>query len=418
MTGHTHLSLVIFVVLLLKWEVVVASSLVVGRSHHNKYAPHENCSTKVSVNFNHIKHCHCFCSSPFQHSFVTVAKKIHLIRRDAMFPSMLVSPWNSSELVVFSQGGHASWNIVRVSYQTVSAANYSATDSISATSAVGSFSLTKQCLDFRIFRHGSSYYIINFQENRHRKWMAMSEFKFSSGADGKRLLSSVPGSEIAFKKAKQLGAEKNWGPFSYTPSATHAPSLSGNLSAGQPYLFLEYSMDPHRILLRNPLPNGSKKKELEALVTEVACTKLTSTNDLFFNPKRMRSGTPAVLLKQHNMYLSFFHVCEFFDRNETVGADIKTYVMGAHVFDAEPPFALRYISPEPITAANFYTGPVAYRKLNYQIYPDQHLVDEEGDKVVLSVHRNDREAWVVEMTLSGLLDSLQAVETEACSSMR
>ena len=370
-------------------------------THLTSYAPHENCLAHlIPSNFQEITNCHCFCGNSQQHAFVVKAKRILLQKNDAIMPSMLVSPLNNSELIVLSQPGHSSMRTV--SFQSVSAADYTTTDGKTSTGIVGSFSLSRQCLDFRLFHFNSTFSLINFQKSVW-VWMAKSQFIFDFT---NRSFSSVRKSETSIRLARQAREEKNWGPFSFTSSKlTDKYYTNSDMPMDQLQLLFEYSINPHRILIQIPAVPGS------LLNTKMlACTKLTSRNTMFWNPAHMRSGTPAVFIQEYNVYLSFFHVSARFTNNSV----LKTYVMGAHTFDAEPPFALRHVSPEPIVAENFFVGAYAYRRLNYQIYPSQFLVRD--DKVILSMHRNDRESWVVEMNMRGLMDSLQPVDTEECSS--
>lgn len=372
--------------------IIEKSSAIVAAgygSERGEFAPHKNCSTSLPWNFDRIRKCHCFCRDENQQSFVLKTKKLKLQSKDAVMPSMIISPLNASELIVFSQAGHMSWRTV--SYQSVSSSSYITTNGISSTGIVGKFSTRSACLDFRIFLFNSSYFLINFQNFLSRNWMAQSQFKLVN-----RTFASVRSTETPLRLSQQAQFEKNWAPFSFTNT---------DIPAYQPQLLYEYSVNPHRILMN--IPKDSKTGVNTKIFT---CTQLTSNNDIFWNSSHMRSGTPAVLLKEYNVYLSFFHVLEYF----TTKSDIKTYVMGAHTFDANPPFAIRQVSPEPIVADGFFKGPYAYKRLNYQIYPSQFFVDD--DKLVLSVLRQDSQCWVVEMSLSGLMASLQPVETENCSS--
>ena len=362
----------------------------------NQYSPHKNCSTNLYLTFSRVRTCHCFCSSPNQHSFVIKSQKLDLRKHFSLMPSMFVSPWNASEYIVLSQPGHDSHR--QVTYETVSVKDYMPSSGFSPTGLLGHFSLLGHCLDFRMFTFNNSLFLVCFQQNMlNMKWMAINQFNYTDDQRGKRLF-SVVGSETPLRYTQQSRHEKNWGPFTYDQKILH-PNITFNL----PALLFEYSVNPHRILYVMPAQPGSRK----TMVKLLSCTNFTVKNDLFWNPSSMRSGVPAVLLPNKKEYLSFFHVCEYY-----LNTKIKTYVMGAHTFEAKPPFAVTHVSPEPILAENFFVGGWAYKRLNYEIYPSQFLIIE--NKIVLSIHRNDRESWVVEMYLDGLLDSLQPVETTLC----
>src|SRR5271154_2828326 len=93
------------------------------------------------------------------------------------------------------------------------------------------------------------------------------------------------------------------------------------------------------------------------------------------------------------------------------GARIPHYVMGAYVFDANPPFEITHMSPEPIIAKNFYSGQSykTFRPVRV-IFPGGFIFDKEY--IWIAYGRQDHEIWLVKLQKESLLKSLVTVEVD------
>lgn len=137
----------------------------------------------------------------------------------------------------------------------------------------------------------------------------------------------------------------------------------------------------------------------------------------------LRGGTSALLVPTDypggKSYLAFFHASN--EPMEGLGLPVrytdvlKTYVMGAYLFSAKEPYELQAISRHPITHQSMYSGkwpdlPWAYYHMDYIIFPTNYLFEEETGTIFLQYGHQDRETWVAELSLSGLLKSLIPVK--------
>ena len=81
------------------------------------------------------------------------------------------------------------------------------------------------------------------------------------------------------------------------------------------------------------------------------------------------------------------------------------------MFNSVPPFEVKYMSPAPIVAKEFYSGKSAFkRKTNYIIFPMSIIVNEEN--ILLFYGRNDKEAWLLTLNKSAVIASLVKVESK------
>ncbi len=167
--------------------------------------------------------------------------------------------------------------------------------------------------------------------------------------------------------------EKNWVPFVFHDQ-----------------LLLSYSIEPHLVL--QPAADSHQ------------CLTVANT---FSNPKWnwgiLRGGTPAV--KIGDEYLAFFHSVKDLISEQSEGARILHYFMGAYTFNAKPPFNMTKISPEPIIGKNFYNGPKynTWKPL-LVVFPGGFV--HEKDYIWISYGRQDHETWIVKLDKQGLLNSL------------
>lgn len=178
---------------------------------------------------------------------------------------------------------------------------------------------------------------------------------------------------LNFENNNEKRQEKNWVPFDY----------HGNM-------LLSYSLTPHRVLY--PLLNAQ------------SCVTIYNTEKQVYWPwGELRGGTPA--LKEGQEYLAFFHSCKSMATIHSNGENIPHYFMGAYTFQAEPPFALSKISPEPIVGKDFYSGPSynTWKPLRV-VFPGGYIADDQY--IWLVYGKQDHEVWVVKFDKKRLLKSL------------
>ncbi len=182
---------------------------------------------------------------------------------------------------------------------------------------------------------------------------------------------------LNFEGAGDFPREKSWAPFEYEGK-----------------LFLAYSLDPH--LIFQPLHGTSFCK-----------TIVSSRVEIKWDWGQLRGGTPALL--EDNEYLAFFHSSKEMRSAHSAGKSISHYFIGAYFFSAQPPFNITRLSPEPIIANNFYSGP-AYEtwKPLRAIFPCGYIKDDNF--VWITYGKQDHELWVVKLDKKGLFDSLRSIK--------
>lgn len=184
--------------------------------------------------------------------------------------------------------------------------------------------------------------------------------------------------------------EKNWTPFTYKEFDKEEE------------LFFIYSFNPYKILkLINPA-SGTVTIAYEKSAAAKALTNWENTWG------EIRGGTPAIKINDRE-YLSFFHSVFFHD-------SLRHYVMGAIVFDATPPFSLKYISKHPILFKDIYSTPVTkhtwfYPRPQRVIFPTGLVEGVEGNRQVFYVvcGENDVAIKCVVIDKDILLQSLEEV---------
>jgi len=120
-----------------------------------------------------------------------------------------------------------------------------------------------------------------------------------------------------------------------------------------------------------------------------------------------RGGTPCELVRTRHgpKYLSFFHSHGRFNHPA-----ILTWYMGAYLFEAEPPFAVEYMSNEPLYPKALYDeteGGWAYKAVDYIVYPLGFIV--RNGTVYLSVGKNDNSGWIIALDMETLVDNMVSV---------
>jgi predicted GH43/DUF377 family glycosyl hydrolase len=192
--------------------------------------------------------------------------------------------------------------------------------------------------------------------------------------DGEKFVVDKPECLYGFEGEREKRWEKNWVPFDY----------NGNL-------LLAYSLAPHRIL-----------HHLKGTGT---CETLASTKSkINWNWGHLRGGTPALQIDEDH-YLSFFHSSIPLSTVHSNGKEMLHYFMGAYIFKSTPPFSITGISPEPIVAKKFYSGP-AYKTFKplRVVFPGGFIFDDKY--IWVAYGRQDHEIWIVKLDKQGLLDSL------------
>lgn len=168
--------------------------------------------------------------------------------------------------------------------------------------------------------------------------------------------------------------QKNWVPFEWHDK-----------------LLLSYEINPHEVIMPN-------------LDTGVCYPLFDSHKNINWPYGGLRGGTPAVLVDGE--YLAFFHSGEIKRTSASEFHELWHYFMGAYTFEAEPPFEMTKISPEPINAPEFYTYSYYSKRV---IYPGGFVVD--GPDLHLAYGKDDCEVWVATIDLEELKNSLVPVKT-------
>ncbi len=191
--------------------------------------------------------------------------------------------------------------------------------------------------------------------------------------DGSRFYFDSNHALLNFEGEGNFLREKNWTPFEYL----------GNI-------LLAYSLEPHRIL--QPLQGTSSCK-----------TIANSTAGIKWDWGQLRGGTPG--FREGDEYLAFFHSSKEMSSVHSGGKKISHYFLGAYFFAAEPPFNITRMSPEPIIANDFYSGPKYQTwKPLLAIFPCGYIRD--NNFVWITYGKQDNEVWVVKLDKKGLMSSL------------
>lgn len=206
-------------------------------------------------------------------------------------------------------------------------------------------------------------------EESEKRRMCIGEIEY----DGIRFLLKNRKFLLNFDGEKDNKFEKNWVPFEYDN-----------------HLLLAYSLSPHKVFY----PIFEKNK----------CTTVGfSRGNNYWNWGKLRGGTPGLLIGKY--YLSFFHSSTLLTTVQSDEKPMMHYFIGAYLFDKDPPFAIKKISPKPIVKKEFYEGPMynTWKPLRV-VFPGGFVYDEKSIWVFYG--RQDHEIWVVKLDKKGLLESL------------
>lgn len=98
--------------------------------------------------------------------------------------------------------------------------------------------------------------------------------------------------------------------------------------------------------------------------------------------------------------------------HQSSGISMDHYFMGAYLFSKNPPFGLSHISPRPIIAKGFYSGPTYepyWSKKVRVVFPGGFIANE--DFVWIVYGRQDHECRVVKLDKKKLLESLVPIDS-------
>jgi predicted GH43/DUF377 family glycosyl hydrolase len=214
--------------------------------------------------------------------------------------------------------------------------------------------------------------------------------------------------DIKYKEFPTMD-QKNWTPFEYNnemlfianvqPHRIVGTSLKHNWE-GYPKGF-----DPLKII-----PPGEKFSDGLSKVSVGTTVCLSNITNFNWKHGDIRGGSSPILI-DNNTFLSFFH-----SSNDVpmTGKVLKTYVFGAYIFNAKPPFNIKAMSPEPILHESMYSGPWSkmhgsFYHIDYVSFPMSFVI--ENGVILLMYGFQDKDAWVAKIQLKGLLSSLKEVKT-------
>lgn len=311
-----------------------------------------------------------------QQPFVLETKRIHIPGyKDAFNPSII--RWKGKILMSFRSRHPATNTATRVGFVWLDD-NFDLTGKPSLLEGVDEDSYIQDprliMIKDQLFMAYSDL-IVNPKTNIKKRSMCLCELAY----DGKKFSMSNPACFFDFDGDLNNKFEKNWVPFNY-----------------QDVLLLAYSIAPHKIFL--------------PLVKENRCVTIALSADI--NPWSwgiLRGGTTALLIDNHH-YLAFFHSSIPIATQQSQLVSMPHYFMGAYLFENQPPFGLKKISPTPIVHKDFYTGEAhpTWKPLKV-VFPCGFIFDDEY--IWVSYGRQDYEAWIVKFDRAKLLKSLIPVES-------
>lgn len=233
--------------------------------------------------------------------------------------------------------------------------------------------------DPRIFYHDSQYYISYTHVTAGGAAYECNIGLAQINAEAKKVQATW---EMKYKEGTR---EKNWTPFSYTNKDKTSD------------LYYIYEYNPWRIVrLRKPFTG-----EVEwPFKTE----RFSFLNGWEQRWGKIRGGTPALRLDSGE-YLAFFH--------SSFQETCVWYVVGAALFEGQPPFRLKAISKFPILFKGMYDTPMdprQYSKLR-NLFPGGFVQAKFGNKDVfhLICGSNESAVRVVTLDRNKLLRSLENV---------
>lgn len=197
------------------------------------------------------------------------------------------------------------------------------------------------------------------------------------------VISCDPIIDFDIQRIRGIQDQKNWSPFQYNES-----------------LYFTAESTPQHFVV-----------DLNSQVISEGVNQDTSIYNIWKHGT-IRGGTPAIRLNE-TMYLAIFHSSNI---PYVVGDVLKTYAMGAYLFDAKPPFRIRAITRKPMIHQSMYSGswaylPDSYYHIDYVVFPMGLLkswhyynpLDETSRFVYLIYGKQDVETWVAKIEVEKLL---------------
>ncbi|NGX56599.1 MAG: hypothetical protein K1060chlam5_00842 [Candidatus Anoxychlamydiales bacterium] len=200
---------------------------------------------------------------------------------------------------------------------------------------------TSTAEDPRIFKNGSSYFIV-YNDKLSIKHFCRAMF----------IAKLDENFNIEYKTCLDLhikAVEKNWVPF-----------VDNNK------ILLSYNPMPHKVMhLKDPKINN---------LLHLCYENNPCFSRFFWDYGTPRGGTPAILID--DMYLSFFH-------SSFGKSDPKWYVMGAYLYDSKEPYKVKKVSKHPIIFGK--------RKSIFSVFPCGIAIRKKNKKnqIIISYGEND-----------------------------
>jgi len=200
--------------------------------------------------------------------------------------------------------------------------------------------------------------------------------------------------------------QKNWSPFVYGNEVLLIQTIN-------PFVVMKYSLHD--------------EAEIAAHATKAFLESSSEEQPIYWPYGGLRGGSNAILLKEKNIYVSFFHSHGHLPYNGQ-----STYFLGAYTFTTSTPFRLLSVSPMPIMPEQFYTGSWYQNtkaQTDYCLFASTLFLqkgkgkgegegeaggggtsggvdDEGGDEFLLSIGHNDLAGYMLRFNVEELLDTL------------
>lgn len=257
-------------------------------------------------------------------------------------------------------------------------------------------------LDPRLYFHNHHLYIEHFRHVGKRNYALYADrLHYDPSIDS--LYVQPPARRFVIEGELGNRPQKNWAAFEYQ---SH--------NNGKSSLLFVHSTNPHRILHQHNV-----EQSVNLNMTTVYLTEHVPTPDLpvLWRYGELRGGSPAKLIhtSHGNRHLTFFH-SQLLDSKTSM----LTYYMGAYLFQSRPPFAMTHITPDIIACKQCYDEEfgVAYKALDFILFPMGFVVREHGEVLFVSVGRNDNSAYILKINKTALVNYMVGVETKVLYSIK
>eukprot|EP01031_Cornospumella_fuschlensis_P036649 gene36649-44456_t len=251
-------------------------------------------------------------------------------------------------------------------------------------------------LDPRLYTHNNHLYIEHFRQVGKRGYILYSD-RLHYNASWDALYVQPPVRQFVLEGELGQQPQKNWVAFEYQPNRHSQSSI----------LYYVHSINPHRIVRQQ----GKLSHQLNMSAVFVTKHVPSASLPVLWRFGEPRGGTPARLIHTAHgtMYLTFFH-SQLFSRD----TKMQTYYMGAYLFQPHPPFAITHITPDIIACKQCYNEEfgVAFKGLDYILFPMGFVVREHGHVLFVSAGRNDNSAYILKLNKTALVSYMVSVETQ------